>query len=47
VTDSVSLPEVNTAAIANGVSIKLYVRNSTGLGASQHDLAQLEITYVP
>jgi hypothetical protein len=47
VTDSVSLPEVSTAAIANGVSIKMYLKNSTGLGASQHDLAELRITYVP
>jgi hypothetical protein len=47
VTDSVSLPEVNTAAIANGVTVKMYVRNSTGLNGSQHDLAKLHITYVP
>jgi hypothetical protein len=47
VTDTVALPEVNTAALANNVSIKMYVKNSTGLGASQHDLAELRITYVP
>jgi hypothetical protein len=47
VTDTVSLPEVNTAAIANGVTIKMYLRNSSGLSASQHDLAELRITYVP
>jgi hypothetical protein len=47
VTDTVSLPEVNTAAIANGVTVKMYVRNSTGLNRSQHDLAKLQITYVP
>jgi hypothetical protein len=47
VTDTFSLPEVNTAAIANGVSIKMYLRNSTGVSASQHDLAELHITYVP
>lgn len=48
VTDTVSLPEVNSAALANNVSIKLYLRNSAALGgASQHDLAELRITYVP
>ncbi len=47
VTNTFSLPEVNTAAIANGLAIKLYVRNSSGLSGSQHDLAQLAITYVP
>jgi hypothetical protein len=46
-TDTVSLPEVDTAAIANGLSIKLFLKNSTGLSASQHDLAELRITYVP
>jgi hypothetical protein len=47
VTDTVALPEVNTAAIANGVTVKMYVRNSSGLSASQHDRAELQITYVP
>jgi hypothetical protein len=47
VTDTVPLPEVDTAAIANGVTVKMYVRNSSGLGASQHDRAELQITYVP
>ncbi len=47
VTDTVSLPEVDTAAKADDLSIRLYLRNSTGLSASQHDLAQLQITYVP
>jgi hypothetical protein len=47
VTDTVSLPEVDTAAEADDLSVRLYVRNSTGLSASQHDLAQVEITYVP
>ncbi len=47
VTDTVSLPEVDTAAEANGLSVRLYVRNSTGLSGSQHDLAQLQVTFVP
>jgi hypothetical protein len=49
VTDTVSLPEVDTAALANAVTTKLYVRNSASPGGnpSQHDLAQLEITYQP
>jgi hypothetical protein len=47
VTDTVALPEVNTAAIANSVTVKMYVRNSSGLSASQHDRAELQITYVP
>ena len=45
VTDTVSLPEVNTPALANGLIIRLYVRNNAG-EESQHDLAQLNITYV-
>jgi hypothetical protein len=47
VTDSIALPEVNTAAIANGVTVKLFLRNSSGLSASKHDRAELQITYVP
>ncbi len=47
VTDTVLLPEVDTAAIANGVTVKMYVRNSSGLSASQHDRAELQITYIP
>jgi hypothetical protein len=35
------------ATIANGVTVKMYVRNSTGLNGSQHDLARLHISYVP
>jgi hypothetical protein len=45
--ETFSLPEVDTAALANNVTIRMYVRNSTGLSASQHDLAELRITYVP
>jgi hypothetical protein len=48
VTDTVSLPEVSSAALANNVTIKMYLRNSAALGgASEHDLAELRITYVP
>ncbi|MGH2976077.1 MAG: hypothetical protein ACRDLL_14600, partial [Solirubrobacterales bacterium] len=47
VTDTVALPEVSTAAIANGVVVKMYVRNSSGLSASQHDRAELQVTFVP
>jgi hypothetical protein len=47
VTDAVSLPEVSSAAKADDLSIRLYLRNSTGLSASQHDLAELQVTYVP
>ncbi len=44
VTDSVSLPEVNTVAHANAVTIKMYMKNS-GSNKSQHDLASLTINY--
>jgi hypothetical protein len=47
VTDAVSLPEVDSAAKADDLSIRLYLRNSTGLSGSQHDLAELQVTYVP
>lgn len=43
-TDTVSLPELNTAARVNGVTIKLYVRNSGG-GRSQDDLFRLNVAY--
>jgi hypothetical protein len=47
VTDAVQLPEVDSAAKADDLSIRLYVRNSSGLSTSQHDLAELRIDYVP
>ena len=43
-TDTVSLPELTTAALVNGVTIKLYVRNSGG-GRSQDDLLRLNVAY--
>ena len=42
--DAFVLPEVNTAAKADNVSIKLYVRNSGGR-SSQHKTATLGINY--
>jgi hypothetical protein len=42
--DSFSLPEVDTAAKANSVIIKLYVKDSGG-AQSQHSLATLRVTY--
>jgi hypothetical protein len=41
--DAVALPEVDTVAEANTVTIKLFVRNSGGR-ASQHRIATLGIT---
>jgi hypothetical protein len=46
VTDTVSLPEVDTVAEANGVIVKMQVKNS-GSRKSQHDLAKLAVTYTP
>jgi hypothetical protein len=46
VTDSVSLPEVTTVAQANGLTVKLYVRNSS-TQSSQHDLGTVVISYLP
>jgi hypothetical protein len=46
VTDAIPLPEVNTAALANGLKVKMYVRRSPS-GRSQHDQAGLSITFVP
>jgi hypothetical protein len=43
-TDTVSLPEVTSPSAANNLVVKLYVdRNSSG--KSQHDLAQLQLTF--
>ena len=44
VTDTVSLPEINTPARANGVVLKLYMRSSTSQ-RSEHDQGQLTINY--
>jgi hypothetical protein len=46
VTDTVSLPEVNTAARANGLIIKIYASNASGF-QSHHDLATLSFSYTP
>ena len=43
-TDSVPLPEVNSVAAANGLSIKLYAKRSKS-GTSRHDLAEVQIKY--
>ena len=45
VTDSISIPEINTVAKANNVTVKMYVRNSAGR-LSLHDLARLQINYL-
>jgi VCBS repeat-containing protein len=44
VTDTFALPEVNTVALANSVTVRLYVTNSIG-GKSEHSLATLGVTY--
>jgi hypothetical protein len=44
VTDTVSLPEINTPARANGVVLRIYVRSTTGR-SSEHDQANLTINY--
>jgi hypothetical protein len=43
-TDTVPLAEVTSVSAANNLVIKLYVNRST-VGKSQHDLAQLQMTY--
>ena len=42
--DTVSLPEINSPARANGVVLRVYVRSSTGR-SSEHDQANLTINY--
>jgi len=44
VTDTVSVPEVNTSAIANAVVLKVYMKNSGSRKAS-FDLVQLDVNY--
>lgn len=46
VTDSVPLPEVTSAAQADGLAIKLYVESSLAR-QSEYDLARLQIDYLP
>ena len=43
-TDTVSLPEINSPARANGVVLRVYVRSSTG-HSTEHDQANLTINY--
>jgi len=43
-TDTVSLPEINTAAKANAVRIRMIVWNSGG-GQSEHRYADLSLDY--
>jgi hypothetical protein len=43
-TDTVSLPEINSPARANGVVLKVYVRSSNGR-STEHDQANLTINY--
>ena len=43
-TDTVSLPEINSPARANGVVLRVYVRSSTGR-STEHDQANLTINY--
>jgi hypothetical protein len=44
VTDTVSLPEVNSVTKANNLIIRVYVDNS-GFRKSSHDLATAKIDY--
>jgi hypothetical protein len=44
VTDTVALPEISTAAIANAVVLKVYMKNS-GARAASFDLVQLDLNY--
>jgi hypothetical protein len=43
-TETISLPEVNTAARANGLIVKTYYKLSAG-SKTDHDLGQLTVTY--
>jgi hypothetical protein len=44
VTDTVALPEISTAAIANAVVLKVYMKNS-GARKASFDLVQLDLNY--
>lgn len=44
VTDTVSLPELNTATVANNVVLKVYLRNS-GSRTANIELVQVDLTY--
>jgi hypothetical protein len=43
-TDTVSLPEINSTARANGALLRIYVRSSSGRG-TELDQANLMINY--
>ena len=43
-TDTVSLPEINSPARANGAVLKIYVRSTNGR-SSEHDQSDLTINY--
>ena len=43
-TDAISLPEVNTPAIANATSVRVYFK-STAAGKAQVDEATLSVSY--
>ena len=45
VTDSISLPEVDTTAEANGLIVRVYGRSATNGRASVHDLVDLAVNY--
>ena len=44
VTDSISLPEVTTPAMANSLVLRLYVSNAGGVRRTQHDLATVSLS---
>ena len=44
VTDSISLPEVNSVALANAVTVKIYMRTNPGK-PSQQDVVTLGINW--
>jgi hypothetical protein len=44
VTDTITLPEINSATRANTVTVRLYLRNSAG-GRSEHRTATLDLDY--
>lgn len=42
--DTVSLPEINTPSLADAITIRLFIKNSSS-GQSEHATASLGITY--
>jgi hypothetical protein len=45
VTDSISIPEVNTVTEANSVVIRVYVKDATGSRKSIDDVDTLTLNY--